>query len=58
MVRSMELRFVSGELVAMSPDIAAPTGRFVIVKKTDSNEATFKQLANEDGEGNFPGDHP
>lgn len=47
---SMEPRFFDGEIIVVDPLVSADNGRFVIAKKTSSQEATFKQLVCEGGE--------
>lgn len=47
---SMAPRFQPGEIIMVDPEVPADNGRFVIAKKTNSNEATFKQLVVEGNE--------
>lgn len=42
---SMEPKFTDKEIIVVDPERDPGTGSFVIAKKTDSNEVTFKQLA-------------
>lgn len=44
---SMEPRFREGEIIIVDPDAHADSGRFVIAKKTGSQDVTFKQLIRE-----------
>ena len=46
---SMEPRFHDGDLIFVDPHVPAISGRFVVVRLEDSQEATFKQLIVEDG---------
>ena len=46
---SMEPRFYNGDLIFVDPEVAAESGKYVIVKLEDSDEATFKQLIVEGG---------
>ena len=41
---SMEPRFRDGDLIFVDPAVSPDHGRFVVVRREDSNEATFKQL--------------
>jgi SOS-response transcriptional repressor LexA len=47
---SMEPRFYDGEIIMVDPAAQADSGRFVIAKKTGSQEATFKQLVIDGGD--------
>lgn len=46
---SMAPKFPEGELIFVDPHAAADSGRYVVVCTDGSNEATFKQLVEEDG---------
>ena len=46
---SMEPRFNEGDLIYVDPNMSPDHGRYVVVRLTDSNEATFKQLVIEGG---------
>lgn len=46
---SMEPRFRDGDLIFVDPQIDPASGRFVVVRLDDSQEATFKQLIMEEG---------
>ncbi|MCY4358831.1 MAG: S24 family peptidase [Gammaproteobacteria bacterium] len=46
---SMQPRFNEGDLIFVDPNVAPDHGKFVVVRLTESNEATFKQLMIEDG---------
>jgi len=46
---SMEPRFYNGDLIFVDPDIVAESGKYVVVKLEDADEATFKQLIIEGG---------
>lgn len=47
---SMEPRFREGEIIVVDPEIAADSGKFVVAKKTGTQEVTLKQLIREGGE--------
>jgi len=47
---SMEPRFFDGEIIMVDPAAPADSGRYVIAKKTGSQEATFKQLIRDGGD--------
>lgn len=46
---SMEPRFRNGDLIFVDPHVDPISGRFVVVRLDDSQEATFKQLIIEEG---------
>ena len=46
---SMEPKFYNGDLIFVDPGVAAESGKYVVVKLEDSDEATFKQLFIEGG---------
>ncbi len=46
---SMETRFYNGDLIFVDPDVVAESGKYVVVKLEDADEATFKQLIIEGG---------
>jgi len=46
---SMEPKFYNGDRIFVDPEVAAESGKYVIVKLEDSGEATFKQLIIEGG---------
>jgi SOS-response transcriptional repressor LexA len=46
---SMEPKFANGDLIFVDPEIAAESGRYVVVRLPGSNEADFKQLIIEGG---------
>lgn len=46
---SMEPKFYNGDLIFVDPEVAAESGKYVVVKLEDSDEATFKQLFIEGG---------
>lgn len=46
---SMEPKFHDGELIFVDPQVAPVSGRYVVVRLEDSQEATFKQLIVEEG---------
>lgn len=46
---SMEPKFHDGELIFVDPQVAPVSGRYVVVRLEDSQEATFKQLIIEEG---------
>lgn len=45
----MEPKFHDGELIFVDPQVAPVSGRYVVVRLEDSQEATFKQLIIEEG---------
>ncbi len=47
---SMETEFKEGDIIIVDPTRQPDPGRFVVAKKIDTNEATFKQLIQEAGE--------
>ncbi len=47
---SMEPRFNEGEIVVIDPEKPADSGKFVVAKKTGTQEVTLKQLIQEGGE--------
>ncbi len=46
---SMEPKFYNGDLIFVDPEIVAESGKYVVVKQEDSDEAIFKQLIIEGG---------
>lgn len=46
---SMEPKFHSGDLIFVDPQVAPVSGRYVVVRLKDSQEATLKQLVVEEG---------
>ena len=46
---SMEPKFHDGDLIFVDPQVAPVSGRYVVVRLEDSQEATFKQLIVEEG---------
>ena len=46
---SMEPKFGNGDLIFVDPRVEAESGKYVVVKLEDANEATFKQLIIEGG---------
>jgi len=46
---SMEPKFANGDLIFVDPEVAAESGKYVIVHITGSDEADFKQLIVEGG---------
>lgn len=46
---SMSPLFAEGELIFVDPDVNATSGKYVIARLDDENEATFKQLIIESG---------
>ena len=46
---SMETKFGNGDLIFVDPQVEAESGKYVVVKLEDANEATFKQLIIEGG---------
>ena len=46
---SMEPKFHDGDLIFVDPQVAPVSGRYVVVRLEDSQEATFKQLIIEEG---------
>ncbi len=46
---SMESRFYNGDLIFVDPEVVAESGKYVVVKLEDADEATFKQLIIEGG---------
>ena len=48
--KSMEPVFTEGELIFVDPEAEAWSGRYVIARLDDDNQATFKQLIIEDGQ--------
>lgn len=47
---SMSPRFQPGEIIMVDPEAPADHGKYVIAKKTGTNEVTFKQLIKEGGD--------
>lgn len=48
--RSMAPVFNEGELIFVDPEVEAISGKYVIARLDDENQATFKQLIIEDGQ--------
>lgn len=46
---SMEPKFQDGDIIYVDPEVAADSGKYVIVRLDDEQEVTFKQLVIEDG---------
>jgi len=46
---SMEPKFGNGDLIFVDPQVEEESGKYVVVKLEDANEATFKQLIIEGG---------
>ncbi len=46
---SMEPRFYNGDLIFVDPEVVAESGKYVVVRLEDTDEATFKQLIIEGG---------
>lgn len=46
---SMEPRFYNGDLIFVDPEVVAESGKHVVVKLEDTDEAAFKQLIIEGG---------
>jgi len=46
---SMEPKFYNGDLIFVDPEIVAESGKYVVVRLEDSDEAIFKQLIIEGG---------
>lgn len=47
---SMEPEFSEGDLIYVDPEVEPANGRHVVVRKEGSDETTFKQFVNEDGQ--------
>jgi SOS-response transcriptional repressor LexA len=47
--QSMEPKFHDGDLIFVDPEVSPDSGKYVVVRLEDSQEATFKQLVIEDG---------
>ncbi len=45
----MEPKFYNGDLIFVDPEIVAESGKYVVVRLEDSDEAIFKQLIIEGG---------
>jgi len=45
----MEPRFYNGDLIFVDPEIVAESGKYVVVKLEDADEAMFRQLIIEGG---------
>jgi SOS-response transcriptional repressor LexA len=45
----MEPRFYNGDFIFVDPDIVAESGKYVVVKLEDADEAMFRQLIIEGG---------
>src|SRR5690606_25734290 len=48
--RSMEPEFREGEIVIVDPEVHADPGCYVIARRTNQNDCTFKRLAQDGGE--------
>jgi len=46
---SMEPKFYNGDLIFVDPEVTPESGKYVVVRLEDSDEATFKQLIIEGG---------
>ncbi len=46
---SMEPRFYNGDLIFVDPEVVAESGKYVVVKLEDADEAMFRQLITEGG---------